>query len=103
MFNLDEEFSDEEPEKSEVDEGDEEELTESNEKETKDQKVSSSIKEAIPEMNEKLSWIRKKRNTNKYLAEDFDIKLNHRKDSHSNEEPSGKHLELTFGEEAFRY
>jgi hypothetical protein len=72
MFHLDEEFSDEE-EREEEKETEKENAEE--EEETKDNGLlSASLKKSISEIDQKFSWIKKKRNTNKYLTQDFDIK-----------------------------
>lgn len=100
MFNLDEEFSDEEKESDQIKDSeeseDEDDKDKENEPDNSDKKVknqdhliSSSLKKSISEIDQKFSWIKKKRNTNKYLTQDFDIKSGNRKDSINEEEPSG--------------
>ncbi len=91
MFNLDEEFSDEEEKEkaNEEDEGDEE--NKEDEVDNKeDQLISSSFKKSVSEIDQRFSWIKKKRNTNKYLTQDFDIKSDFKRGSKNEEEPSGK-------------
>lgn len=89
MFNLDEEFSDEEKDIGKVDESKENsdnEETEDNE----NREVSSSLKKSISEIDQKFSWIKKKRNTSKYLTQDFDIKSEFKRGFKNEEDPSGE-------------
>lgn len=76
MFNLDEEFSDEE-EKEEIDSTDKQEESSEEQKDVKNDKdilLSSSLQKSISEIDQKFSWIKKKRNTSKYIRKDFDLK-----------------------------
>lgn len=84
MFHLDEEFSDEE--EKELEEGKEE--SEETPEQSNDHKdsglLSTSLKKSISEIDQKFSWIKKKRNTSKYLAQDFDIKADLKGKNHNN-------------------
>lgn len=95
MFHLDEEFSDEErANEHEDDDGDkdnkddleskgnaDQEQTQSS---SKDLPLSASLKKSISDIDQQFFWIKKKRNTKKYLAQDFDIKSEFRR-SNSND------------------
>lgn len=70
MFHLDEEFSEEEKD-SNVDEN----------KQNNDLLLSSSLKKSISEIDQRFSWAKKKKNTSKYIAKDFDIKADLTKDT----------------------
>ncbi|KAI8067353.1 hypothetical protein BDF21DRAFT_426469 [Thamnidium elegans] len=91
MFNLDEELSEEEKEDESVDEDKNEEKEEKEEKEVKEEVankndllLSSSLQKSISEIDQKFSWIKKKRNTNKYMRKDFDLKTDVKKGTNSN-------------------
>ncbi|CAO3606989.1 unnamed protein product [Mucor hiemalis] len=89
MFNLDEEFSDEEKDIGKVDESKENSDNEETE-ENENREVSSSLKKSISEIDQKFSWIKKKRNTSKYLTQDFDIKSEFKRGFKNEEDPSGE-------------
>lgn len=95
MFNLDEEFSDDERAQE-----DEEEATggdkaqdkdgldknENVDKKTtqgspKDLPLSASLKKSISDIDQQFAWVKKKRNTKKYLVQDFDIKNEFRRNA----------------------
>ncbi|KAL9549762.1 hypothetical protein MBANPS3_005050 [Mucor bainieri] len=97
MFNLDEEFSDEEraDEPGEEDNDDHSSKDDFGDKSDADQQqpegsaskdlpLSASLKKSISDIDQQFSWIKKKRNTKKYLAQDFDIKSEFRR-SNSND------------------
>lgn len=85
MFNLDEEFSDDERahenEEASDEEKDKDGLDSSEnidqdqiQGSSKDLPLSASLKKSISDIDQQFAWIKKKRNTKKYLAQDFDIK-----------------------------
>ncbi|KAI7899892.1 uncharacterized protein BX663DRAFT_519841 [Cokeromyces recurvatus] len=86
IFNLDEEFSEEEENEATDNEEEEEEL---NKEEVGENHLplSTSLKKSISQIDKKFSWIKKKRNTNKYLPQDFDIKNNSKKETSNDNEP----------------
>ncbi|RCH87599.1 hypothetical protein CU098_007969 [Rhizopus stolonifer] len=92
MFNLDEELSEAEEEveaEEEEKEKDEEEKEDSLDKK-ENPLLSASLKKSISEIDQKFSWIKKKRNTGKYLAQDFDIKSDFRSNHQDNQEDTSK-------------
>lgn len=107
MFNLDEEFSDtEENVEEEIVEKDTEQKEDEEEKGTTkkdDALLSASFKKSVSEIDQKFSWIKKKRNTSKYLAKDFDIKTDLSKrdaaNTTSEEEPGGEFMEIMLQKE----
>lgn len=96
MFNLDEEFSDDDKENEQEDDDDKvsEEENEDHEEEeivneqasskSNDLLLSASLKKSISDIDQKFSWIKKKRNTSKYLAQDFDLKNDLKNDTNAN-------------------
>lgn len=98
MFNLDEEFSDEEKahenEEASDDEEDKDDLDGSEnidqdqtQGSSKDLPLSASLKKSISDIDQQFAWVKKKRNTKKYLAQDFDIKSEFKRiDSNDNDE-----------------
>lgn len=85
MFNLDEEFSDEEKAQEDGEEDDDKDSKddldsksdadqEKAQGSSKDLPLSASLKKSISDIDQQFSWIKKKRNTKKYLTQDFDIK-----------------------------
>ncbi|KAI7889440.1 uncharacterized protein EV154DRAFT_514666 [Mucor mucedo] len=101
MFNLDEEFSDDDKENEQKDDDDdqvsEEEKEEIEEEKDVDEEASSksndlllstSLKKSISDIDQKFSWIKKKRNTSKYLTQDFDLKTDLKKDTGTNHSQS---------------
>ncbi|KAI9263998.1 hypothetical protein EDC94DRAFT_77597 [Helicostylum pulchrum] len=105
MFNLDEEFSEEEKEDESLNEDKEEEEEEKEEEEKeeeekqkivnkKDLLLSSSLQKSISEIDQKFSWIKKKRNTSKYMRKDFDLKTDVKKGTDSNNSEEDKHVSL---------
>lgn len=108
MFNLDEEFSDTEENLEEeiVEKDTEQKEDEEEEKGTTkkdDALLSASFKKSVSEIDQKFSWIKKKRNTSKYLAKDFDIKTDLSKrdaaNTTSEEEPAGEFMEIMLQKE----
>ncbi|GAN01724.1 hypothetical protein MAM1_0011c01159 [Mucor ambiguus] len=94
MFNLDEEFSDEERadehgEEKDDDYNSKDDLDDNNGADqeqtqvssSKDLPLSASLRKSISDIDQQFSWIKKKRNTNKYLAQDFDIKSEFRRNN----------------------
>ncbi|CEP15527.1 hypothetical protein [Parasitella parasitica] len=81
MFNLDEEFSDEEK-ASETNEATLDDKLDDNQHidqeqvqgSSKEIPLSTSLKKSVSNIDDQMAWIKKKRNTRKYLAQDFDIK-----------------------------
>ncbi|KAI9481546.1 MAG: hypothetical protein EXX96DRAFT_217653 [Benjaminiella poitrasii] len=93
IFNLDEEFSDEEDKESKNDDDEKEDdldYAEDGERENNQLLISASLKNSISQIDRKFSWIKKKRNTSKYIPHDFDIKSNFKREdanSNNNEKP----------------
>ncbi|EPB82280.1 hypothetical protein HMPREF1544_11001 [Mucor circinelloides 1006PhL] len=95
MFNLDEEFSDEEKADDNGEDNDDQDSKDDVENKSdtdheqtrgssKDLPLSASIKKSISDIDQQFSWIKKKRNTKKYLAQDFDIKSELRRNNSNN-------------------
>ncbi|KAK4514975.1 uncharacterized protein ATC70_002582 [Mucor velutinosus] len=106
MFNLDEEFSDEEKEgvygeeddddKDSKDDLDNKEDTDQEQTQTssKDLPLSASLKKSISNIDQQFSWIKKKRNTNKYLAQDFDIKGEFRRNNSNDHDERDSNISM---------
>lgn len=95
MFNLDEEFSDEEKADDNGEDNDDQDSKDDVENKSdtdheqtrgssKDLPLSASLKQSISDIDQQFSWIKKKRNTKKYLAQDFDIKSELRRNNSNN-------------------
>ncbi|CAO0796855.1 unnamed protein product [Mucor circinelloides] len=95
MFNLDEEFSDEEKADDNGEDNDDQDSKDDVENKSdtdheqtrgssKDLPLSASLKKSISDIDQQFSWIKKKRNTKKYLAQDFDIKSELRRNNSNN-------------------
>jgi hypothetical protein len=84
MFHLDEELSEEEKDQDDLNQEIE---TTSNDVDTQkhDLLLSSSLKKSISEIDQRFSWVKKKKNSNKYLSNDFDIKAELTKDTTTSE------------------
>ncbi|KAI8637101.1 hypothetical protein BD408DRAFT_486453 [Parasitella parasitica] len=82
LFNLDEEFSDEERTPVAQEANDDDDKLDKNQRidqenaqgSSKEMPLSASLKKQVSNIDHRLAWIKKKRNTGKYLAQDFDIK-----------------------------
>ncbi|OBZ88632.1 hypothetical protein A0J61_03320 [Choanephora cucurbitarum] len=78
MFHLDEELSDKEEENKDDEEEEPEEEEGDEHTKAADRSsqplLSASLKKSISEIDQRFQWVKKKRNTGKYLARDFDLK-----------------------------
>lgn len=79
MFNLDEELSEEEND-DDLNDKIESSVNDMN-NQNNDLLLSSSLKKSISEIDQRFSWAKKKKNTNKYMSKDFDIKTELTKDT----------------------
>ncbi|KAI8382987.1 hypothetical protein BD560DRAFT_444100 [Blakeslea trispora] len=96
MFHLDEELSEKEDDEQEEEEQEEEEGEDRQEEKatsadrtTGQPLISASLKKSISEIDQRFQWIKKKRNTTKYLARDFDLKTDRSDPQEEEEEKKG--------------
>lgn len=97
MFNLDEEFSEDDKENEQENNEEEDEVKEDKEQDGEENEeqagakdndllLSASLKKSISDIDQKFSWIKKKRNTSKYLAQDFDLKTDLKRENGQSED-----------------